>query len=248
MRWRRAGAVLFPLAFGISEVQAQGVEGRVLDASTSAPVAGALVALVDSLNAEVARALSDSAGAFHLAAPSRGWFRLRARRIGYTTTRTDEFELRRAETLQVQLHMAHDAIPLEPLTVTGRVPRRPTRLEAAGFNERRRFAQGFFMDREQIEKTNARDMASMLRQAPGIQLVQSPRAHGPTVRIHRGGSCLPAVYLDGLYIGEGAEELHTHLANDAEAVEVYTSPIRVPAMFRTRRASCGAILIWTRDR
>jgi hypothetical protein len=240
------GAVAAAL-FAAAPAGAQGVEGRVVDAATSAPVAGALVALVDSLSAEVARVLTDSTGAFALEAPARGWFRLRSTRIGYSTTLTDEFEIRRAETLQVRLAMAHDAIPLEPLTVTGRTTRAPTRLEASGFHDRARVGQGFFMTRAEIQATSARDMAEMLRRAPGIQLVRNPRAYGPTVRIQRGG-CLPAVYMDGLYIGEGAEELHTHLANDVEAVEVYTSPIRVPAVFQGRRGHCGAIIIWTRDR
>jgi hypothetical protein len=103
------------------------------------------------------------------------------------------------------------------------------------------------MQREEIEATGARDMAEMLRTVPGIRLDRSGRAHGPTVRNQR-GNCLPAVYLDGLYLGEGAEEIHGHLAVDAAAVEVYTSAARVPAAFLQRRAHCGAVLIWTRDR
>ncbi len=235
------------LLLGAGALPAQGVTGHVIEAGAGRPVAGALVSLVDSLSTEVARVLSDSAGAFTVGAPAHGWFRLRATRIGFATTTTDEFQVRRAETLQVQLRMAHDAIPLEPLTVTGRSTRRPTRLEASGFHDRMRYGQGYFMQRGDIEATGARNMAEMLRATPGIRLDRSARAHGPTVRIQR-GNCLPAVFLDGLYIGEGAEELHGLLAVDADAVEVYTSPIRVPAAFRQRRAHCGAVIIWTRDR
>lgn len=248
MRWRWACLAAMLLVGSGVEVSGQRVEGRLIEAGTSAPVAGALVVLIDSTDAQIARSLSAGDGAFAVDAPAGGWYRLRSSRIGYTTATTEEFEIRRTETLQVQLRLDQDAIPLEPLTVTGRASQRRTRLELSGFNERMRLGQGYFMEREDIENSNARNMAEMLRRAPGVQVVGDPRGTGYTVRIQRGGSCLPAVYMDGLYIGEGAEELYNHLANDVDAVEVYTSPIRVPPAYRGRRGACGAVIIWTRER
>lgn len=66
-------------------LRAQVVEGRLADARSGEAVPGALVVLLDSAGATVARALADPAGRYRLRAPRAGRFRLRADRLGYVS-------------------------------------------------------------------------------------------------------------------------------------------------------------------
>lgn len=68
-----------------SPLQAQVVRGTVVDA-TEHPISGVVVALLDSAQAIVARALTDDAGEYRLLAPRPGTYRLRTLRVGYQPT------------------------------------------------------------------------------------------------------------------------------------------------------------------
>jgi hypothetical protein len=68
-----------------SPLRAQVVRGTVVDA-TERPVSGVVVALLDSTDAVVARALTDDAGEYRLLAPRAGTHRLRTLRVGYQPT------------------------------------------------------------------------------------------------------------------------------------------------------------------
>lgn len=68
-----------------SPLRAQVVRGTVVDA-TERPIAGVVVALLDSTDAVVARALTDDAGEYRVLAPRPGTHRLRTLRVGYQPT------------------------------------------------------------------------------------------------------------------------------------------------------------------
>jgi Carboxypeptidase regulatory-like domain len=68
-----------------SPLRAQVVRGTVVDASER-PISGVVVALLDSVNAVVARALTDDAGEYRVLAPRPGTYRLRTLRVGYQPT------------------------------------------------------------------------------------------------------------------------------------------------------------------
>ncbi len=63
-------------------VSAQVVRGTVVDA-TQRGIGGAVVALIDSSEAVVARALTDDDGSYRITAPRSGTYRLRTLRVGY---------------------------------------------------------------------------------------------------------------------------------------------------------------------
>ncbi len=63
-------------------LQAQVVRGTVVDAAER-PVSGVVVALLDSTQAVVARALTDETGTYRVLAPRAGTYRLRTLRVGY---------------------------------------------------------------------------------------------------------------------------------------------------------------------
>jgi len=68
-----------------SPLRAQVVRGTVVDA-TERPISGVVVALLDSTQAVVARALTDEAGEYRVLAPRAGTYRLRTLRVGYQPT------------------------------------------------------------------------------------------------------------------------------------------------------------------
>lgn len=100
----RAAAALATGALLASPLAAQAVRGVVVTGDSVA-VRGAVVALVDSLGAVGASALSDAFGAFRVRAPRRGTWRLRTEAVGYARVTSFPFELATAEVLvrRVQL-------------------------------------------------------------------------------------------------------------------------------------------------
>ena len=84
-----ASAPLQPLA-------AQGVRGTVVSRD-SVPIAGAVVALLDSTGAAPVSALTDEFGHFELRAPSRGTWRLRTEAVGFARVTSFAFTLATAE-------------------------------------------------------------------------------------------------------------------------------------------------------
>ena len=61
---------------------AQAVQGRVVELPGEAPIAGALVALVDTAGGEVVRGVTSASGGFVLAAGTAGRYHVLIRRIG----------------------------------------------------------------------------------------------------------------------------------------------------------------------
>ncbi len=96
---------------------AQQLRGRVVDEGAGTPVQGAVTALLDSAGTQVASTLTGPDGAYALAAPGPGRYRLRVERIGYRTWTSDPIELRSGETRSFRAAVPPDAVELEGLEV-----------------------------------------------------------------------------------------------------------------------------------
>lgn len=108
------------LATGIPQgADAQSVRGRLLDPDGQTGLGSAMMVLEDRSGNEVDRALSRSNGLFLLEAPAPGSYRLRAERIGYSTTHSDFFDLATGETVTQNLVAAVEVITLEGLEAGG---------------------------------------------------------------------------------------------------------------------------------
>lgn len=92
---------------------AQAVRGTLSTEEGGAPVAGALVALVDAQGEEVRSAISDAAGRFRMAAPGAGQYALRVERVGHGTVLTAPFALAAGEERDHPLSLSVQAITLE---------------------------------------------------------------------------------------------------------------------------------------
>lgn len=98
---------------------AQVFQGRVLDAEDDAPVAVALVRLLDVAGQDVAVALADSLGRYRLEAPEPGTYRLVAERIGYALSDTPLLEVANPEGVYpVDLSARRVALPIAGIEVT----------------------------------------------------------------------------------------------------------------------------------
>ena len=96
---------------------AQTVTGKVIAKTDGAPVAGAIVALVDSSGRVLTSRLAEDGGTFSLAAPSAGRFTLRIERIGFRSTTTAAFLVRQGETVDVPVTLAGEGVSLRAVVV-----------------------------------------------------------------------------------------------------------------------------------
>lgn len=98
---------------------AQTVRGRLLDAHGGAGIGGAMVTLVDQDGNDTRRTLTGGTGLFRLMAPSPGRYRLRADRIGYAATLSEDFVVPPREVVQVDIVASMEAISLAGIVAAG---------------------------------------------------------------------------------------------------------------------------------
>ncbi len=251
-----AGLALLTLLGAATPAAAQMIGGHVREAGSSAPIAGAEVALLDTLDQAVATTESDETGYFILDAKVAGVYRLRATRIGYTSVTAPPVHLLENRYASVELRLATDAVPISPLTVIAR----PGAFERdmAGFHMRMREGFGHFITPEEIKRHHQALATSYVGATPGVVVLH---AHGRGIVTMRGQGttrCLPIILLDGAPIPLDNQRSLDDLipAGDVYAIEVYNNPRQVPQWVgsymtrvgegsRTMTTGCGAILVWT---
>jgi hypothetical protein len=98
--------------------RAQAAHGRVVEAGTGQPVAGAVVELLDAGGARVAATLTDARGTYALRAASPGTYTVRAERVGFAAAVSPALPLSAGEDAEQALRMEARQVALEPLLVT----------------------------------------------------------------------------------------------------------------------------------
>lgn len=239
---RGALLVVLPMLAGLFgvELEAQTVRGQVKDRNTGKPAHG-VVTLVDTGGVVMGRTPTGPQGQYALSAPRAGRFLLQFVGPGYGPYVTPEFNLAPGETRILGLEVVPlPVIALDTVIVEGRpVPRR-----LAGFYERRSSGMGQFISREELERNAARQLTDLFRPILGLSVV--PTDLGNRVVSRRSPGCAPAVFLDGVFMGTGADfDFDAVLTTEqVEGVEVYAGGSQVPPEFN--RGDCGALVIWTR--
>jgi hypothetical protein len=249
-RWYGAHLVLATLALLLIgaplPLAGQVLRGRVMDATTEAPIQGATMALLDDDSARVvATAATDSVGYFLVAAEAAGAYRLRAQRIGYPTTTSTPLRVSTGDTLEVEFRVSAAAVLLDPVVVTAR--RRPPPPIIVDFYERaQRSIFGTFITRAEVEELHPIRTTDLLRRIPGVQVVPLYLGGGSAV-LMRGG-CRPRVVVDGVRVRDvrSIDDLVQPL--ELEGLEVYRSSSQVPVQYGGLGVpgECGAVIIWTR--
>lgn len=114
-----AAGLLATLLVAPHTASAQVVRGTVVDAAQR-PVAGVVVALLDSTETVVARALTVDNGDYRVVAPRSGRYRLRTLRIGYQPTTSAPYALTEGSVTVVPLTVDGVRVQLAAVTVVAR--------------------------------------------------------------------------------------------------------------------------------
>lgn len=242
-----------PLAVGLclaaTPAAAQELSGRVLDHATGAPLTDVRVTLLDAERRARAETLTDTLGAFTLDVPRAGRWIVVAEVLGYGTTASEPVAVAPTERVELEIRMAVEPIPVEPVVVTGRA--------SYGHGDIRRFYDrvergrmsgfGQFVTRTEVERTMPFEPTDLLRMMAGVRVTTGSRpGAGGSISMTRG--CVPAIYVDGTQINRsliGSSLDDFVAANDIEGIEVYRGGAQhVPGYHDDR--GCGLVLVWTR--
>ena len=253
--WLRAVALVLALgAMDARGAHAQRVEGQIMDAESSAPIAGATLLLVNVQGQTVHRTTSNGRGYFTLQAREPGVYRIHASRLGYRDATSGAVDLVSTRELDVTLHLSSDAVRLEPLTVTG-IPQSERLLPNGFYARRAQFGpdganEAHFLEPHDIERRNAFSPADLFTNLPGV------RTNGTRISMRRG--CQPAIVIDGVVARPGRSSLSRvsimpptldlrELASvqGLAGVEVYYGDA-MPARYMIDAGGCGVILYWTK--
>ncbi|MFC1574875.1 carboxypeptidase regulatory-like domain-containing protein [Gemmatimonadota bacterium] len=223
-------------------IRGQSIRGRVMVAGDTLGVTGADVFLTDSMGVSLSHVTAGDDGTFQLPVPEPGSFRIRAGRIGYATIRAP-VEVGENEVVEVELRMAAEAIPLEPIVVTARREIRQGTLDE--FYDRmarmKQKGKGQFLTPEAIEAWGSVDLPILLQTLPGIW-AEPAGASGYSLRMRSmGGWCSPEFYLDGLPM----QSFHKIPVMDLEGVELYRGPFEPVDGYWPDR--CGTIFLWRKN-
>lgn len=242
-----------PLAAQRNAVQGT-IRGRVIDESTSRPIPDVYIEFIDGRTRTQQSAVSDDEGNFILSGVPAGYFRLRAERIGYRRTVTPYWRIDAGEILTVTLRMHTDAVLLAPLEITARTRSRSPVLSNFYRRSERRLG-GYFITRDEIERSNAGLVTDLLRMVPGVQIEGGSGQHDRIITMVRAipvtsfaNGCPVQVYLDGILTTRTGPVSLDELAtpNVLEGIEVFRGLATVPAEFLSPEARCGVIALWTK--
>lgn len=217
----------------------QAIFGLVVLDGDTVGIAGVTVTVRAENGTELFQLQSNEAGEFRVPLDSPGVYRISASRIGLSTVEA-EVTLSEREMVELELRMAQEAIPLEPLIVTARrVIRQGTLDEFYDRMERnRRRGVGHFITREDVENSPAANTAFLLERVPGIFLRPSGET-GRAIQMRQVGRyCSPDYYLDGL--PTSWDRLPP--MEDIEGVEIYRTRFESVEGYWPSR--CGAVFMW----
>jgi len=186
---------------------------------------------------------TNARGAFQLFTADVDTLTISIRQVGFAPI-SSRIEAREKmwDTLLVQLDRS--AQRLREVTVKEGAPRRALGLR--DFEERRAKGNGVFVGRADIVSRGASHMSDVLRNMRGVSIVRG-RVRFVSQSGQRGTTCQPDVWLDGSRTR--GMEVDDILANDVEAMELYSNFSTVPFEFSSRSANttpCGVIVIWSR--
>jgi hypothetical protein len=234
------------------------VAGRVVDAVTASPVAGALVTAQEADGRVISRIETREDGTFAFLLDTRALVGIDARRIGYRVTTLPLLHVDGRDFIPVDVRMEPDAIRLAPLEVVASPRGRPSGF-LAGFRERRRTGVGTYVTREEIEARGPTYVADIFRSISGLRVEGDGWGSRSTASVARAGGregCQALVYIDGVPMNRRPGTLRAvpvtfHLdgllsPGDVEGIEIYRGVGSVPIEFLTPDADCGVILVWTR--
>lgn len=235
-------------------LEAQMVQGRLLESGSRQPIVLGRVMLLDTAFVSVAETITDEEGRFVVEAPVPGDYWIAADRIGYKPVIDGILAMGEGGFFPADLYMRPQPIALEGLTATVEQRRVERVLTNAGFYDRRNMGFGHFIGPEEIERGNVVDVSDLLRRIPSVRAAPG----------HAGGEVLcngrmPRVFVDGAGIAFPELRSGGQTVSDAvigqlvdvgeiAGIEVYTRPSTVPMQWSGTMAPAGSANLATRSR
>lgn len=214
------------------------VAGRVIDAQSGAPVAGASVRLEGLADAQI----TDAEGVFRFGRIPPRRYALQVEHLAFATLR-DTLDVDVATGVDATIKLAPGVIALDPITVVVR----SLVLERSGFYERQGRGNGHFVTRQQIDALHPLQSTEILRRVPSVRL---QRGRDGVIALGR-ASCPFRYVIDGVRTGPDFS-IDLIPTGDIEGLEVYLGPSQVPGEFAGFSSdpggTCGVIVVWTRRR
>ncbi len=237
------------------------IVGRVIEAESERPIAGAEIVFRTPEGLWAGRTLTDADGRFStmMKRSRTAGVRIRADRIGFRQNITPVLYFDDRLFYQVEIRLDPDAVLLAPLEIIARSGNEPSHFLDA-FRFRSQHGTGYYITREQIAQQHPSLVTDLLRSVPGLEVVSGGGAgNRPIVQTARGAArgCDAQVYVDGLLVNKrmltaaGSRtdvfRLDDVVSPDAvEGIEIYLGLSTIPAEFLSPEASCGIVAIWTR--
>ena len=246
LRGITSGAWVLMALAGAAPVHGQVLQGHVMDDETDQPIPGVRVEMLQEGRRPVGHALTDSVGAFAIAAARQGSFRLRAERIGYASATTAEVGVPMGDTVAVVVRLRAGSVLLAPLEVVTR-PRRVSNspLLAEAFERMERGMGGRFITSDELRMRNPARLTDAMSQSGVV-------VSGTNVWMNR-TRCPPMVVVDGILAtrNEGGRDGAQYSAinmvdpSSVELIEIYAGVAGMPPEW-INVGRCGVIAIWTR--
>jgi hypothetical protein len=185
---------------------------------------------------------SDVQGRFQVADLVSPLVTLRVRHIGFVARTIPVRISTTSRQISVIIALETAVVPLQGMSIVAEEDEPDARLRE--FNERRRNNNfGSYLDRADIDRRRPHFISEALRSVRGISLLPSRRI-GNIVRVR---GCSPLLWVDGVRL-PGGELDEVVQPSDVAAIEIYTSYAGIPAQFFDRTATCGTLVVWTRNR
>jgi len=217
--------------------QARGtLTGRVVEAESGDPIAGALVSLAGLPDTTT----TSSEGLFRFEALPYGAHVLHVDYLGMRS-RDVPFQVLPRQSASLSLALEVQVIPVAELVVQVRRDLPVSKL--FGFYRRMEHGQGYFITREEVVRRHPSRPTDLLRRVPGLA-IGATRYGRATVSMGRRRGCIPDYFVDGTRAPY--YDIDNLQPNDLAGIEVYRGNSEVPVEFKGRER-CGAIIIWTRD-
>ncbi len=255
--------VMLIFGVGATPVQAQTINGTLMEVETGQPISLGLVIMMTEAGDSVTSGVSNGQGQFSLTAPDGGSFLLVASAFGFKETAAGVFELGADGEMDIDFRIAAAPMPIDGILVSLQRPGLQHQLVKNGFVRRVTRGLGRFITPIMIEESPALTSEDLFRGIPGVGLVYPQGGinsfQGATVRLAGTGQyCTPTIYLDGTRLSvqmtasmpiEVIAPLQT-----IDAVEIYRRPAEVPVEYGMTQSgsgqggNCGVIVLWTRTR
>lgn len=239
------------------------LSGRVIDADSRSPLPFVIVNL--TIPGEAPRRVeSDVEGRFRVENLPAQLIRMNLRVIGYEPlNRALNLYAGRVSSVVYEMHQVQIILPDVVVVESA-----PTTVLMEGFAERMQQGFGTYWDIEQLSRMAGRNVADIVREAPGVRVVRSTtnETHAVSTRRVIGGpgrgsarECFMQVVVDGMILwspGPGGE-VTTHTGpppdigrllstSELAGMEVYAGMSGVPLEFRRDGVACGTVVFWTR--